>query len=198
MNLNNTDLRITSALISSWRKEPAVQLAQQLTALGVKVTASGGTAQAISDAGLNVTSIESYTGFSELLQGRVKTLHPIVFGAILARGDNASDRSDLEQLGIQPFDLVAVDLYPFPEKLEPGEAVPIELIDIGGVSLIRAAAKNYQWVTVLYSGDVFDYFGSELIEAQGLVSLSNRTSLAREAFEYTSAYDQCIAAAFAI
>ena len=161
---NDTErIQIKRALISSWRKEQAVILAQGLAKLGISIIASGGTADAIAKAGIEVEPLAKKTGFDKLLDGRVKTLHPAVYAAILARRDSKSDLKDLEQFQIEPIDLVAVDLYPFQDGLKAEQGANVELIDIGGVSLIRAAAKNYRFVSVLSRAEQFEDFIINLI-----------------------------------
>ena len=185
---------IRRALISAWRKKEAVELAKYLDSVGVRVVASGGTATAISEVGITVERVSVATGFDNLLGGRVKTLHPAVHAGILARRDDARDLADLKAGGIEPFDLVAVDLYPFPEPdLEISQDEAIELIDIGGVALIRGAAKNFEYVVVLSNASQFVEFGVEMVKAGGKVSRERRRQLAAEAFQYTAGYDGRIA-----
>lgn len=193
MTNSSSAIRITRALISSWRKEEAVTLAQRLNKLGVAIVASGGTADAIGSAGISVERISDKTGFDNLLGGRVKTLHPAVHAPILANRDSVTDMEELKQFDLKGIDLVAVDLYPFPqdETVEMDKA--IELIDIGGVALIRGAAKNYKHVVVLSRAEQFDEFGTYLEECEGSVDLARRQLLAAQAFGWTSKYDSMIA-----
>ncbi len=192
MTGNSFKIQIRRALISAWRKEPAVELARGLREMGVSLVASGGTADAIAGAGMNVERLSERTGFNNLLGGRVKTLHPAVYAAILARRDSEGDLEDLSRSGIEPFDLVAVDLYPFPEA-PSGIDEAVELIDIGGVSLLRAAAKNHRWVAALGSAEQFADFIAELRENDGELGLEHRRRLAVEAFRWVSLYDSRIA-----
>lgn len=187
--------KIKTALISAYQKEPAIELARQLESLGVNIFASSGTARALETAGIPVVKLDSITGFEKLLEGRVKTLHPTVYAAILAKRHSKSDMSELDDLRIKPFDLVAVDLYPFPEYVEDGEDLPVELIDIGGVGLIRAAAKNFQSVLVMCKPD---QYLSVLVQVRDLggSSLEMRKRMAKEAFEHTADYDRRIAQSF--
>lgn len=191
----NRNIKIMRALISSYNKEKAIILARCLDELNVEIVASGGTADAIESTGIKVERISDSTGFSSLLGGRVKTLHPAIYAAILSRRDEESDMEDLEKFDVKPVDLVAVDLYPFPMdgdvSLSLGEI--IELIDIGGVSLIRASAKNHRFVTVLSHSDQFKDFSERLSENSGLVDLETRQNLAVEAFHWITAYDARIA-----
>lgn len=188
-----------TALLSVTNKDGLVEFARELNRLNWNLLASGGTAGAICSAGLAVENISDYTGSPEILGGRVKTLHPAVHGGILARGTE-SDQTDLNAVHARLIDLVAVNLYPFQEtvrragvSLEEG----IENIDIGGVALIRAAAKNFQRVTVITSPE--DYVPVlEELSAGGQVSLSTRSRLAVKAFQHTSQYDAAIANYLAI
>src|SRR5581483_9189279 len=167
-------------------KSGVADFARDLAGLGWEIVASGGTAAHLQEHGIEVTPVESLTGFGELLGHRVVTLHPAVHGGILARRDLASDLADLEAHGIEPFDLVCVNLYPF--SREPS----VELIDIGGPSLIRGAAKNYEHVAPV--SNPTQYAGVlEEIEGDGSLSLETRRRLAADAFAMTAAYEQSIA-----
>ncbi len=150
--------------------------------------ASGGTAAALGDAGLPVTTVELLTGAPEMLGGRVKTLHPRVHGGLLADLGNPDHRADLERLGVEPFELVVSNLYPFTTQPE------IEMIDIGGPAMVRAAAKNHAWVGVVTSPDQYDAVLAELQDRDGPLSDETRRRLAREAFARTAAYDAAIVA----
>lgn len=189
-------ITIKNALISSWRKPEAVELARKLDSIGVNLFASGGTADAIINKGIKVSRLEDITGFNDLLGGRVKTLHPAVYAAILARRDDPRDIQDLEKFGLKPFDLVAVDLYPFPTNLSGEEDIPVELIDIGGVSLIRAAAKNYRFVTVLCRAELFSQTVDRIVSNQGMISVDYSIRLAKASFHHTSTYDSRISESF--
>lgn len=193
-------IRIKRALISSWRKPEALVLAKALDRLGAKISASGGTADAIIKAGINVERLSNRTGFDELLGGRVKTLHPAIYAGILVQHSKESDMEDLKRFDIQPFDLIAVDLYPFPQGSEKNLPIEesVELIDIGGVSLIRAAAKNYKWVSVICSADLFEKFASILEAGSGEIDGEYRRRLAIDAFRLTSRYDATIAERLAV
>ena len=187
---------ITQALLSVSDKTGIVALARGLAARGIKLLSTGGTAKALADAGVPVTDIGSYTGFPEMLDGRVKTLHPKVHGGILARRDLAEHRAALSTHGIPTIDLVVVNLYPFRETIaKPGCTLDdaIENIDIGGPSMVRAAAKNWTHVGVVV--DPADYAGvlSELDAQGGALSEATRFRLMQKAFAYTAAYDSAIA-----
>jgi len=186
-------MRIKRALLSVSNKDGLVEFARGLAELGVELIATGGTAHALREAGLAVRPIEDVTGFPEILDGRVKTLHPAVHGGILARREQAH-LAELEAQGIAPIDLVAVNLYPFAETVaRPGTtlAEAIEQIDIGGVALLRAAAKNFAYVAVV--SDPADYAAvlAELRE-QGDLSPATRQHLALKAFRHTASYDATI------
>ncbi|GIW11178.1 MAG: bifunctional purine biosynthesis protein PurH [Dehalococcoidia bacterium] len=183
------------AIISVANKEGVIEFARGLQALGAELFSTGGTQRALAAAGLTVRSVSELTGFPEILSGRVKTLHPHVHGGILARRDQPADLAELAQHGIAPIDLVCVNLYPFGETIaRPGVSVAeaLEQIDIGGPTLLRAAAKNYASVIPLC--DPADY-GPVLEALQGgNLSLEQRRQLAAKAFQHTAAYDTVIAA----
>jgi len=180
---------IRRALLSVSDKTGLVPFAQALAARGVELLSTGGTHKALSQAGVPVTTVEAYTGSPEVMDGRVKTLHPRVHGGILMRG--AVDEADLERLGGKPIDLVCVNLYPFAETVaKPGasHADIIENIDIGGPSMVRSAAKNHARVSVVTDPSDYATLLAE-IEASGEVSLATRRLLAAKAFAHTAAYD---------
>jgi phosphoribosylaminoimidazolecarboxamide formyltransferase/IMP cyclohydrolase len=184
-----------TALFSVSDKSGLIEFAQGLQTLGWHFIASGGTAQAIRDAGLEITDVADYTGSPEILKGRVKTLHPAVHGGILAR-NTSDDAADLARIHAVPIDLVVVNLYPFQQTIERSDPTleeAIENIDIGGVALIRAAAKNYERVTVLIDPSDYPKVLQEL-ETNGTVSLETRSNLSRKAFSLTAQYDTAIAA----
>ena len=183
---------LTRALISVHDKSGIVELAQALHKAGVEIVSTGSTAKTIVAAGIPVTSVSDVTEFPESLDGRVKTLHPKIHAGILANQDLEKHRSELEELGIAPFQLVVVNLYPFTETVRSGASVKecIEQIDIGGAALIRAAAKNHESVNVVVSPSRYN----ELINSlpQGF-SLESRQELAVEAFRLTADYDIAVA-----
>ncbi len=183
------------ALLSVSDKSGLVEFARSLAELGWELVASGGTARTLRQAGLSVLDVSRLTGAPEMLGGRVKTLHPVVHAGILARPDEA-DRTELAAHGIRPIELVVCNLYPFQQTIaQPDISLTeaIEQIDIGGVTLLRAAAKNYSRVTVLC--DPADYAGvSDDLRREGAVSLSRRAELARKAFALTAHYDAAICA----
>lgn len=185
------------ALLSVSDKTGLVDFAQSLVAeFGFDLISSGGTAQALKDAGLPVTKVADYTGSPEILGGRVKTLHPRIHGGILARRDVPQDITDLENNQIRAIDLVVVNLYPFEETIaKPDVTLPdaIEQIDIGGPAMLRAAAKNYAYLTVLCDPALYDTYLQQLRQHNGEVSLEFRQQCAIKAFSHTSGYDQAIA-----
>jgi len=186
---------IKRALISVSDKTGVVEFAAALAELGVEIISTGGTKTLLEQSGVPVTGISEVTGFPEILDGRVKTLHPNVHGGLLAIRGNAEHEAQIRQLGIEPIDLVAVNLYPFRQTIaKPGVTYDeaIENIDIGGPSMIRSAAKNHASVTVLT--DAEDYAAVlEEIRAGGDTSFETRRRLAAKAFRHTAAYDALIA-----
>jgi phosphoribosylaminoimidazolecarboxamide formyltransferase/IMP cyclohydrolase len=186
-------MKIKRALLSVSNKEGLVEFAQELADLGVELIATSGTARALGEAGLAVRPIEDVTGFPEILDGRVKTLHPAVHGGILARRDQAH-LAEIEAQGIGLIDLVAVNLYPFAQTVaKPGTtlAEAIEQIDIGGVALLRAAAKNFAHVAAVSDPADYATILAELRE-QGDLSIATRQHLALKAFRHTASYDAAI------
>ena len=187
---------IKRALISVSDKTGIIELAEELRKQGVEIISTGGTAKALSNAGIQVTNISDITGFPECLDGRVKTLHPKVHGGLLAIRSNDEHMKQIKELGIEPIDMVVINLYPFKQTILKGHVEleeAIENIDIGGPTMIRAAAKNYQDVVVVV--DPADY-GKILEEMKndGEVSLKTKFRLAYKVFEHTSHYDTLIAA----
>jgi len=186
---------VYQALISVSNKSGLVDFARELTALNWRLIASGGSARTLREAGLAVTEVAKVTGAPEMLGGRVKTLHPAIHAGILAR-DSAADRAELARYGIQPIDLVACNLYPFRETVaRPDVSLEeaVEQIDIGGVALLRAAAKNFERVTVLCDPQDYAIVLEELRRA-GVTSPTTRRRLALKAFQHTRDYDSAIAA----
>ncbi|GAA4499539.1 bifunctional phosphoribosylaminoimidazolecarboxamide formyltransferase/IMP cyclohydrolase [Hymenobacter ginsengisoli] len=182
---------IRAALLSVYHKDRLAPLVATLRRLGVTLYSTGGTQQFLEEQGAEVTAVEDLTGFPEVFGGRVKTLHPKVFGGILHRRHEASDLAQAEQHGIPPIDLVVVDLYPFEETVASGapEQDVIEKIDIGGIALLRAAAKNYRDVLVVSSRDQYEAVTQLLEETNGSPSYDDRRRYAAAAFAATSHYD---------
>jgi phosphoribosylaminoimidazolecarboxamide formyltransferase/IMP cyclohydrolase len=186
---------ISQALLSVSDKTGLVEFARALHALGVRLLSTGGTARALADAGLPVTEIGVYTGFPEMLDGRVKTLHPKVHGGILARRDLATHREALSEHGIPTIDLVVVNLYPFRETVaKPGSTLDgaIENIDIGGPAMVRSAAKNYAHVGIVVDPADYPPLLEELRANGAKLSPATRFRLAQKAFSHTAAYDGAI------
>lgn len=185
------------ALLSVSDKTGLIDLAQRLVQdFGFDLISSGGTAQALKAAGLAVTKVSDYTGAPEILGGRVKTLHPKIHGGILARTDLDSDRADLEAQGIDPISLVVVNLYPFEQTIQkPGVTFSdaIENIDIGGPTLLRAAAKNHHYLSVLCNPLQYPKYLDALQAYKGEIPPALRQRLALDAFEHTAQYDRAIA-----
>jgi phosphoribosylaminoimidazolecarboxamide formyltransferase / IMP cyclohydrolase len=186
--------KIKSALISVFHKEGLDQIIQKLNELNVAIYSTGGTQKYIEDCGAKVTSVEEVTSYPSILGGRVKTLHPKIFGGILKRRELDSDIEDAIQYEIPDFDLVIVDLYPFEETLKSGANHDeiIEKIDIGGISLIRAAAKNYDDVIIISDASQYSKLLNLLEDNQGVSSLEERKEFALEAFACSSGYDSII------
>jgi phosphoribosylaminoimidazolecarboxamide formyltransferase / IMP cyclohydrolase len=186
--------KIRSALVSVYNKENLDEIILKLNALGVRIFSTGGTRQFIASLGVPVESVESLTGYPSILGGRVKTLHPKVFGGILARRDHEEDLQQLAQYGIPEIDLVIVDLYPFEETVASGASGQeiIEKIDIGGISLIRAAAKNFADVVIVASKQEYLPLKGLLDREEGTTSEEDRKWFARKAFAVTSHYDAAI------
>lgn len=186
--------KIQSALISVFYKDGLETIARQLHGLNVKLYSTGGTQKFIEQLGIPVTPVEELTTYPSILGGRVKTLHPVIFGGILGRRDNETDRAEMKQYYIPEIDLVIVDLYPFEETLAKtnDEAQIIEKIDIGGVSLIRAAAKNYKDVLICASPAQYKDLEEAITANKGAFTLEERRRFAAKAFEVCARYDQAI------
>jgi len=185
---------IRRAILSVYDKTGLDELARGLAALGVELVASGGTAKRLAELGLAHTRVEELTEFPELLGGRVKTLHPRIHAGILARRDRAEDLAAIAEQGIEPVDLVCVNLYPFDEvawRKDTREEEAVEMIDIGGPTLLRAAAKNFVHVAPVCSPEQYGFVLEELRE-RGDLSLVTRRALAAETFAYTAAYEASI------
>ena len=189
-------MTIKQALISVSDKTGVLEFAQGLAAQGVQLLSTGGTAKMLREAGLTVTEIGDYTGFPEMLDGRVKTLHPKVHGGILARRDLAGHMATIEQHGIPTIDLVCVNLYPFAATVaKPGVTLEdaIENIDIGGPAMVRSSAKNYVGVAIVTDPADYQSILTEMQANGGALQLGTRFNLARKAFTHTARYDGMIA-----
>src|SRR5687768_6602348 len=186
--------KITRALISVFYKDNLEPIVHFLGRQGVEFVSTGGTQEFIEKLGYPVTPVEKLTGYPSIFGGRVKTLHPAVFGGILYRRDDAGDLKQAQEFGIGPLDLVIVDLYPFEETVAKGgsEEDIIEKIDIGGISLIRGAAKNFNDVIIVSSRNQYPAL-LELLKAKNCTSdLADRKRFAALAFDVTSHYDSAI------
>ena len=187
--------KIKRALISVSNKEGVIDFAQGLSKLGIEIISTGGTAKLLIEAGVKVKLISEVTNFPEMLDGRVKTLHPLIFGGILAKSDNPIHQKQLAAQQIESIGLVVVNLYPFQKTISKKEVnleEAIENIDIGGPSLLRAAAKNYQDVAVVINPQDYPVILEELEKNQGEISLETKKRLATKVFEHTSFYDGII------
>ncbi len=186
--------KIKTALVSVFNKENLDKIIHKLNELGVNILSTGGTKSFIESLGVEVTSVESLTGYPSILGGRVKTLHPKVFGGILSRRDNQGDVSQLTEYEIPEIDLVIVDLYPFEDTVASGagEQDIIEKIDIGGISLIRAAAKNFKDVVIVPSKNEYAPLLELLEEKNGETTMQDRKWYAGQAFSVSSHYDAAI------
>jgi len=196
-NIPTPDLvRPCRALLSVFDKKDLVPFAQELQTYNIELVSSGGTASHLRDAGLEVTDVAEVTKSPSILGGRVKTLHPAIHGGILARPEVESDQNDLKAHGIRRFDIVIVNLYPFQKAVarpDVNDSIAAESIDIGGPAMIRAAAKNFAFVTVVPSPDQYPTILQALQDAEGHLSLSLRRELALTAFRMTASYDHAIA-----
>ncbi|HEY0347563.1 MAG TPA: bifunctional phosphoribosylaminoimidazolecarboxamide formyltransferase/IMP cyclohydrolase [Pyrinomonadaceae bacterium] len=190
---NHSGLRkISRALISVSDKTGIVDFARELKTFDVEINSTGGTAKALRESGIKVTDVSDITGFPEMMDGRVKTLHPKIHGGLLAVRDNPEHVAAMNQNGIEPIDMVVIDLYPFEQTVRREgvtEAEAIEQIDIGGPAMIRSAAKNAQDVAVIVRPDQYSDVLAEMVENDGGLSLKTRRSLAQTAFTLTAMYD---------
>ncbi|MCB9831841.1 MAG: bifunctional phosphoribosylaminoimidazolecarboxamide formyltransferase/IMP cyclohydrolase [Planctomycetes bacterium] len=193
--MSSKEIRIERALLSVFKKDGILDLARALARRGVEILSTGGTARMLREAGLEIVDVAEVTGFPEMMDGRVKTLHPRVHGGLLMRRDLAEHREAATRNGIRPIDLVVVNLYPFGEviaKPEVDEAEAIEMIDIGGPTMIRSAAKNHEFVTVLTQPEDYADFVDAFEGQDGRTTHAQRRAWARKAFQTTAAYDAAI------
>jgi phosphoribosylaminoimidazolecarboxamide formyltransferase/IMP cyclohydrolase len=191
--------RVTRALLSVSDKSGLIEFARALAGYGIDLVSTGGTAKAIAAAGLKVTDVSELTGFPEMMDGRVKTLHPKVHGGLLAIRDNAEHKQAMKSHGIAPIDLLVVNLYPFEATVDKGAGFEecIENIDIGGPAMIRAAAKNHDDVAVVVEPQDYPAVLEELAASKGATTLRLRRRLAAKAYARTGAYDAAISNWFA-
>ncbi len=196
---NLSAVKIKRALISVSDKTNIEDFARKLQDYGVEILSTGGTAKALTEAGIKVTQVSDHTGSPEIMGGRVKTLHPKIHGGILARRDNSNHMAAMDENDIQPIDMVIINLYPFVETVHSGANFPecIENIDIGGPAMIRSAAKNHDFVTVITDPQDYDRVLEDMENNDGGVSKTTRQQLAFTAFSMTATYDSSIAGWFA-
>ena len=189
------DVKIKTALVSVSDKSGVVDFAKKLSEMGVKIISTGGTAKKLAGAGVSVVGIESVTGFPEMMDGRVKTLHPKIHGALLGLRDKKEHTAAMAEHNIEPIDLVCVNLYPFEATIAKADCTleeAIENIDIGGPSMIRSASKNHKFVTVVTNPDQYDKVIEQMQENDGAVGEGLRSDFARVAFGLTASYDAAI------
>jgi len=195
---NNLGLRkIRRALVSVSDKTGIVDLARELKTFGVEIISTGGTAKTLRDAGFEVTDVSEVTGFPEMMDGRIKTLHPKIHGALLGLRDKEQHVAAMREQGIEPIDMVVINLYPFEQTMrrsDVSEDEVIEQIDIGGPAMVRSAAKNAQDVAVVVNHELYADIVTEMQQNEGSLTLSTRKQLAKEAFGRTAMYDATIAA----
>ncbi|MGB0951904.1 MAG: bifunctional phosphoribosylaminoimidazolecarboxamide formyltransferase/IMP cyclohydrolase [Planctomycetota bacterium] len=195
--MSSDRIPVRRALLSVFYKDGIVELGKALAAQGAELLSTGGTRKALMDAGLEVIEVADYTGFPEMMDGRVKTLHPMIHGGLLARREDAGHVASMEEHGIGPIDMVVVNLYPFEETVAAGGTVEeiIEKIDIGGPSMLRSAAKNHESVAVMC--DAADYMQVAAELAEGGTTMATRRKLAAKVFARTGEYDTAIGRWFA-
>ncbi len=186
--------KVQRALISVSDKTGIVEFAKELTSLGIEILSTGGTAKALRDAGLSVIEVSDYTGFPEMLDGRLKTLHSKIYGGLLSRRDHGKDQEDIKKYDIKPIDMVVVNLYPFEQTVSKSDVTfeeAIENIDIGGPTMLRAASKNFKDVIVIVDPDDYSKILDEL-KTGGTASRDTKFYLARKVFTHTARYDTLI------
>ncbi len=188
--------KVQRALLSVSDKAGIVELARALSEMGVEILSTGGTRKTIAEAGINVRSVSDYTGFPEMMDGRVKTLHPKIHAGLLALRDNMEHMRQVDKHDIELIDMVVVNLYPFQQTISK-EGVrledAIEQIDIGGPTMLRSAAKNYRDVAVVVNPERYAQIIEEMRAGDGRVSDDLKFELACEVFEHTATYDRAIA-----
>lgn len=189
------EVKIKRALVSVSDKTGAIQLGQTLHAMGIQILSTGGTARSLQEAGIPVMEVSRYTGFPEMMDGRIKTLHPKIHGALLGKRDNAEHMKQMKTHGIEPIDLVVVNLYPFEKTVAKPDCTldeAIENIDIGGPTMLRSSAKNYHDVAVVTDPQDYEKIIEEMKKSGGALSLETRFRLAKKVFKLTSHYDKAI------
>src|ERR1700733_11215695 len=191
--------KIARALISVSDKNGLIDFAKQLAGYGVEILSTGGSAKKLAEAGIKVIEVGDYTGFPEMMDGRVKTLHPKIHGGLLQIRDNKDHQAAAKKHDIPPIDMIVVNLYPFRETVAKGADFEtcIENIDIGGPAMIRAAAKNHDYVTVVTDSAQYDAVLAELKENKGATTPAFRKQLAAAAYAHTGSYDARVPSWFA-
>jgi len=187
--------KIKRAILSVSNKKGLLDLAKELSAMGVEILSTGGTARALREGGIQVKDVSEHTGFPEMLDGRVKTLHPKIHGGLLSRRNNPKDMEEIEKHGIVPIDMVVVNLYPFEETIAKPDVTfedAIENIDIGGPTMLRSASKNFQDVAVIVDPSDYEPVIKEIKERNGELSYKRKLELAKKVFGHTSRYDALI------
>jgi phosphoribosylaminoimidazolecarboxamide formyltransferase/IMP cyclohydrolase len=187
---------IKKAIISVSNKDGVVEFAKALESMGVEIISTGGTARTLREAGVSVKEVSEYTGFPEMLEGRVKTLHPKIHGGLLSRRNNPKDMEEIKEHGIEPIDMVVVNLYPFEETVSKPDVTfeeAIENIDIGGPTMLRSASKNFQDVAVIVDPSDYRKIIKEMKRLNGDLSYKTRFRLAKKVFKRTFKYDKAIA-----
>ena len=187
---------IKRALISVSNKKGVVDFAKALHAMGIEILSTGGTAKSLRDAGVPVKDVSEHTGSPEMLDGRVKTLHPRIHGGLLSRRDNPKDMEEIKKHGIDTIDMVVVNLYPFEETIAKSGVTfdeAIENIDIGGPAMLRSASKNFKDVAVIVDPSDYEKVITEMKSRDGGLSYKTRFELAKKVFKHTSRYDAVIA-----
>jgi phosphoribosylaminoimidazolecarboxamide formyltransferase/IMP cyclohydrolase len=187
--------KIERAIISVTDKSGIVEFAKSISELGVQILSTGGTARALREGGISVTDISDYTGFPEMMDGRVKTLHPKVHGGLLGLRDNPEHVEMMKEHGIKTIDMVVVNLYQFEKTVAKEEVTleeAIENIDIGGPSMLRSSAKNFRYVTVIVDPADYEVVLREMKKTGGETTLKTRFRLARKVFQLTHQYDGAI------
>ena len=184
-------IKAKTALISVFNKDRLKPIVEKLNDLGINIISTGGTALYIKKLGIDVMNVEELTSYPSILGGRVKTLHPKIFGGILNRKNNREDEDEILKYQIPKIDIVIVDLYPFQETVDSGASINdiIEKIDIGGIALIRAAAKNYESVVCVSNSNMYSTFLNLLSKNKGKFNIEERKRFSAKAFEISSSYD---------
>ncbi|MFH0925558.1 MAG: IMP cyclohydrolase [bacterium] len=188
-------IKIKRALVSVSNKTDIIDFVKKLLNFEVEILSTGGTANLLQKEGLSVKLVSEFTGYPEILDGRVKTLHPLIHGALLAKRDNERHQEEIKRHELQLIDLVVVNLYPFEEMISKGDPnldEAIENIDIGGTTMIRSAAKNFNYVAVITDPNDYQKVTVEMQESNGELSLKTRFELAMKTFKHTSKYDLTI------